>query len=135
MWFAPSAGNAASQLVQLIATAQADHLNPRRYNVRALERAVADARSGSPTAIQHAEAMLSAAFVTYAGDMKHDPGIGIVYVDPELRPTPPNPIELLSAAARAPSLSDYITQMGWMNPIYAKLRQAIASHIYANAAQ
>ena len=135
LWLAPGAGNAASQLVQLLATAQADHLNPRRYNVKALERAIADARSGNPTLIQRAEAMLSAAFVTYAGDMKHDPGIGIVYVDPELKPTPPSPIELLNAASKAPSLSDYITQMRWMNPIYAKLRQAIASHIYANAAQ
>jgi murein L,D-transpeptidase YcbB/YkuD len=135
LWFAPGAGNAASQLIQLLSTAQADHLNPRRYNVRALERAVADARTGSPVAIQRAEAMLSVAFVTYADDMKHDPGVGIIYVDPELKPTPPSAFDLLNAAAHSSSLSDYVTQMRWMNPIYAKLRQAIASRIYANAAQ
>jgi L,D-transpeptidase YcbB len=135
LWFAPGAGNAASQLLQLLSTAQADHLNPRRYNVRALERAVADARTGSPAAIQRAEAMLSAVFVTYAGDIRHDPGVGIIYVDPELKPTPPSPIQLLNAAAHASSLSDFVTQMRWMNPIYAKLRQAIASRLYANAAQ
>src|SRR5438309_10526308 len=44
LWFAPGAGLAAPQLLQLLSTAQADHLNPRRYNLRALERAVADAR-------------------------------------------------------------------------------------------
>lgn len=135
LWFAPSAGFAAPQLLQLLSTAQADHLNPRRYNLRALERAVADARSGSPGAVQRAEAMLSAAFVTYAQDMKHDPGVGIIYVDPELKPAPPSAMELLSAAAHAPSLSTYVQQMGWMNPIYAKLRQAIASRLYANPAQ
>jgi murein L,D-transpeptidase YcbB/YkuD len=135
LWFAPGAGNAASQLIQLLSTAQADHLNPRRYNARALERAVADARTGSPVAIQRAEAMLSAAFVTYADDMKHDPGVGIIYVDPELKPTPPSAFDLLNAAAHSSLLSDYVTQMRWMNPIYAKLRQAIASRIYANAAQ
>jgi murein L,D-transpeptidase YcbB/YkuD len=135
LWFAPGAGNAASQLIQLLSTAQADHLNPRRYNVRALERAVADARTGSPVAIQRAEAMLSVAFVTYADDMKHDPGVGIIYVDPELKPTPPSAFDLLNAAAHSSLLSDYVTQMRWMNPIYAKLRQAIASRIYANAAQ
>ena len=60
LWFAPGSGNAAQQLIQLLATASADHLNPRRYNVRGLQRAVADARSGNPAAIQRAEVMLSA---------------------------------------------------------------------------
>src|SRR5438094_8591363 len=69
LWFAPNARDAAPQLLQLLATAQADHLNPKRYNVRGLARAVADARTGNPAAIQRAEAMLSAAFVTYAADM------------------------------------------------------------------
>jgi murein L,D-transpeptidase YcbB/YkuD len=135
LWFAPGAGPAAQQLLQLLATAQADHLNPRRYDVRGLQRAVADARTGNPAAIPRAEAMLSSAFVTYARDLRHDPGIGIIYVDKELRPTPPSALELLDAAARAPSLSDYVQQMGWMNPIYAKLRQAIASRLYGNATQ
>ena len=135
LWFSPAAGNAAQQLLQLLATAQADHLNPRRYDVRGLQRAVADARTGSPVAIQRAEAMLSSAFVTYARDLRHDPGVGIIYIDKELRPAPQSAIELLDAAARARSLSDYVQQMGWMNPIYAKLRQAIASRVYANAAQ
>ena len=135
LWFGPKAGAATPELIELLATAQADDLNPRRYNVRGLERAVADARSGNPGAIERAEAMLSAAFVTYARDLKHDPNVGIIYVDPELRPTPPSPQELLTAASRAPSLGDYIQQIGWMNPIYAKLRQAIASRLYANAYQ
>ena len=135
LWFSPTAGNAAPQLIQLLATSQADHLNPRRYNVRALTRAVQDARSGNPAAVQRAEAMLSEAFVEYARDLRHDPGVGIIYVDPELKPEPPSARELLTAAAHAQSLTDYVQQMGWMNPIYAKLRQAIASRIYANAAQ
>jgi murein L,D-transpeptidase YcbB/YkuD len=135
LWLAPGAGNAAQQLIQLLATADADHLNPRRYNVRGLQRAVADARTGNPAAIQRAEVMLSGAFAAYAADMRHDPGVGIIYVDSELKPSPPSALELLNAAAHAGSLGDYVQQMGWMNPIYAKLRQAIASRIYRNAAQ
>jgi murein L,D-transpeptidase YcbB/YkuD len=135
LWFSPSAGPAAQQLLQLLASAQADHLNPRRYNVGALNRAIAAARTGNPAAVQRAEAMLSSAFVAYAGDLRRDPGVGIIYVDKELKPTPPSAYELLTAASRAPSLSDYVQQMGWMNPIYAKLRQAIASRLYSNAAQ
>jgi murein L,D-transpeptidase YcbB/YkuD len=135
LWFAPSAGPAAQQLLQLLASAQADHLNPRRYNVGALNRAIEGARTGNPAAIQRAEALLSAAFVTYARDLRHDPGVGVIYVDKELKPSPPAPMELLTAASRAPSLGDYVSQMGWMSPIYAKLRQAIASRLYSNAAQ
>jgi murein L,D-transpeptidase YcbB/YkuD len=56
-------------------------------------------------------------------------------VDQELKPVPPSAIELLTAASRAPSLSDYVQQIGWMNPIYAKLRQAIASRIYRSPAE
>ncbi len=135
LWFAPGAGAAAQQLIQLLATSYADNLNPRRYNVRGLERAVQDARSGNPVAIQRAEVMLSAALVAYARDQKHDPNVGIIYVDPELKPTPPSARELLNQAARAPSLSDYVSQIGWMNPIYAQLRQAIASRIYRSDAE
>jgi L,D-transpeptidase YcbB len=79
--------------------------------------------------------MFSTAFVAYARDLRHDPGIGIIYVDPELRPTPPSAFELLNGAAHAPSLGDYVQQLGWMNPIYAKLRQAIASRIYRGPAE
>src|SRR3954453_22140131 len=135
LWFSPRSGAAAQQLVQLLASAGADNLNPRRYNVRAIQRAVQDAARGDPGAIQRAEAMLSAAFVAYARDQKHDPRIGIIYVDPELRPTPPSARELLNDAARAPSLSDYVAQIGWMNPIYSQLRQAIASRLYRSEAE
>ena len=135
LWFGPASGPAADQLIQLLGSSQADHLNPRRYDVRGLARAASAARSGDPAALQRAEAMLSSAFVVYARDLRHDPGVGVVYVDQELKPTPPSALELLSAAAHAPSLSDYVQQMGWMNPIYAKLRQAIASRLYRSPAE
>jgi L,D-transpeptidase YcbB len=134
LWFSQKSGPAAQQLIQLLATAQADNLNPRRYNVRGLSRAVQDAQTGNPAAVQRAEAMLSAAFVAYAQDQKRDPG-GVIYVDRELKPTPPSADALLIQAAQAPSLSEYIGQIAWMNPIYARLRQAIASRIYRSDAE
>ena len=134
LWLAPTSGAAAQQLISLLATAQADHLDPRRYNVKAISRALADARTGNPAAVQRADAMLSQAFVAYAGDQKHDPG-GVIYVDPQLKPTPPSAMQLLSEAAHAPSLSDYVQNMSWMNPIYAKLRAAIASRLYRSNAE
>ena len=135
LWFAPRSGAAAQQLVQLLSTASADNLDPRRYQPQRLARAVQAASSGNPAAVQQAEAMLSTAFVQYVRDLKHDPGMGIIYVDPELRPTPPPAATILSQAASAPSLSDYVQKMGWMNPIYANLRLALASRLYLNDQQ
>ncbi len=100
LWLSPNAGPAATQLISLLETAQADHLNPRRYNVKALSRAVDSARGGDPASAQRADAMLSAAFVAYARDQRHDPG-GIIYVDQQLRPAPTSAAELLNAAAHA----------------------------------
>ena len=135
LWFSPRSGAAAQQLVQLLQTARADNRNPGRYRVGAVAAAVRDARSGNPDAIRRAEMTLSQAFVAYVQDLKRDPGVGIIYVDPELRPSPPSAQTILMQAASAPSLSDYIGQMQFMNPIYASLRQALASRIYSNGAQ
>src|SRR5437763_11847584 len=89
LWLSPTSGGAAQQLVQLLATAQADNLNSRRYNMKGLTRAVQAASTGDPRAVQQAEVQLSAAFVAYARDQKRDPG-GVIYVDPELKPKPPS---------------------------------------------
>jgi L,D-transpeptidase YcbB len=135
LWFSPSSGNAAQQIVQLLGSASADHLDPRRYQVKALARAVGAASGGDPRAVQQADTMLSQAFVTYVRDLKHDPRVGIIYVDPELKPAPPSAATILGQAAAAPSLSSYVQKMGWMNPIYANLRLALASQVYLNPQQ
>ena len=133
VWFAPASGQAAQQLVQLIATSSADGLKPKRYNVHGLEKAVRAASRGDLASVRRADAMLTQAFVAYARDLQHDPRVGVIYVDPELRPTPMSASALLNAAAAAPSLEDYIAKMRWMNPVYAPLRQAIATHMYRNS--
>src|SRR5215208_1210940 len=76
LWFSPRSGNAARELVQLLATAQADNLNPKRYDARRLARTVGDASRGDPGSVQRAEMALSQAFVAYARDTRHDPGVG-----------------------------------------------------------
>jgi murein L,D-transpeptidase YcbB/YkuD len=134
LWFGPAAGNAAPQMVQLLSTAWADNLNPKRYHLRNLANEVQAASSGDPIAVQRAEAMLSQEFVTYVRDLQHDPH-GIIYVDSALKPTPPSGMTVLSQAAAAPSLATYVGKMGWMNPIYAQLRQAIATRMYASEYQ
>ena len=135
LWFAPGSGNAAYQLVQLMGTARADNLNPRRYRVSGLTKAVRAAQSGHPVAVQRAETMLSEAFVNYARDLRHDPNAGIIYVDSELRPSAPSPRALLDQAARSGGLAKYVERMGWMSPVYGQLRQALASRQYGSERQ
>ncbi len=135
MWFAPGSAGAPQQLLQLLATAQTDRLNPRQYNIRAVQRAIADAGRGDPASIQRAEMALSTAYVAYARDLRRDPGVGVIYVDRELRPAPQSARTLLTQAAQAASLGQYVQTMGWMNPIYGRLRQAIASRLYRTPAE
>ena len=134
-WFGPTSGNAAQQLVTLLATAQADGLNPKRYDARRLAGLVGAASRGDPRARQQAQAALNNAFVAFVRDQRHDPKVGVIYVDPELRPAPPSPAAILADAAAAPNLATYVEQMSWMNPNYAKLRQALASRLYRSDAE
>jgi murein L,D-transpeptidase YcbB/YkuD len=135
LWFSPTSGASVQQLLLLLSTAQADGLNPNRYRVRNLTRAARAAAGGNPAAVQRAEVMLSEAFVTYAQDQKRDPNVGIIYVDSELRPAPPSATTLLTQLASAPSRAKYVDQMGWMSPVYAQIRRALASRQYGNEHQ
>lgn len=135
LWFSPTSGASVQNLMLLLSTAQADGLNPNRYNVRGLSRVVRDASRGNPAALQRAEIMLSEAFVNYARDQKRDPKVGIIYVDPEVRPAAPSASSLLAQLASAPSRAKYVEQMGWMSPVYAQLRRALAARQYGNEHQ
>jgi len=121
LWFGPTAGGAIAELVRMLGSADADGLT-HQIDLSALLLAVRAASSGEPTTVKRAEILLSEAFVTYARELQQDPRVGVIYVDPELRPTRSAPLELLQAAAAAPSLEAYIAELGWMHPLYGKLR-------------
>jgi murein L,D-transpeptidase YcbB/YkuD len=125
LWLAPQSGAVADKMVELLGSAASDGLNPDRYRVTKVAKALRDARRGDVRAVNRAEAMLSQAFVAYARDLRTAPNIGVVYVDRELAPAPPTPRSLLERAAAAPSLEAFVANIGWMNPAYAQLRRAI----------
>jgi len=133
LWLAsPGAGEA---LVALLDNANVDGFNRDKYRIRQVSRALSAARSGDYRAVQRAEQMLSEAFVAYARDLRSAPDIGIYYVDRELVPRAPSARQLLEQAAAAPSLTDYVERMGWMNPLYGQLRQALVNRAYSGEAQ
>jgi murein L,D-transpeptidase YcbB/YkuD len=132
LWLSPAAGDAPQQLLSLLSSASLDGLYPDKYHVADLQKAVDAARKGKKKQVEEAERELSDAFVTYVDDLVRDPNIGIIYVDPQLRPKPPSPLAALLNAAAAPSLSEYLRNLGWMHPYYAELRRALANHQYSD---
>jgi murein L,D-transpeptidase YcbB/YkuD len=132
LWLAPSAGDAAQQLISLLSTASLDGLYPDKYHVAELQQALQKARDGKKKDVEKADKELSDAFVAYVSDLKRDPNIGIIYVDADLRPKPPTPLAILLGAAAAPQLTYYVRNLSWMNPIYGELRQALANHNYSD---
>jgi L,D-transpeptidase YcbB len=71
--------------------------------------------------------LLSQTFVAYARDLRHPANVGTIYVDQNLRPSPPSARAILDNAARQASLESYVAQFGWMHPFYGHLRNALAS--------
>src|SRR5947209_846593 len=84
-----------------------------------------------PRAHQHR----AAGFAAQVADLRQGPGVGVTYVDARLRPPAPTRLAALLTAAIAPSLADYVRTMGWMNPLYSQLREALASHNYSTDRQ
>jgi L,D-transpeptidase YcbB len=132
LWLSPTAGDAAEQLIVVLSNARVDGLDSDRYGTSSLNEALRGAWGRDRKAVLAADRQLSEAFVAYVRDLRRDPGLGILYVDPQLRPSPPSPLAALLEAAMAPSLSNYVKTSGWMNPIYGELRQALLRHNYAS---
>ncbi|HET7816644.1 MAG TPA: L,D-transpeptidase family protein, partial [Sphingomicrobium sp.] len=126
LWFAQP-GRQADVLLELLASSRLDGLDPGKYRLDVLAKAVRSARSGNRGAVRRADAMLSQALVGYVRDLKQPRDLGVVYVDPQLRPAPPSARAILEAAAAAPSLERHLATMGWMHPIYGELRHALVS--------
>lgn len=135
-WFRAGQPNiAAQQLVALIATADRDGLDPDKYKAKSLARALQRAAGRDPDDVRNADEALSRAFVAYARDLRDAPPAGMQFVDPRLRPGPPSPFALLTMAASAPSLSEFVRDMRWMNPNYAPLRRALVAGTYRTERQ
>lgn len=130
LWFSQP-GRQTELLLDLMASAENDGLDPNRYRAEELRRIIRSAAdSGNRRAVRKADALLSEAFVNYVRDLRTSADTGVIYVDQELRPRAPSARAILEEVAEAPSLETYVAEMGWMNPIYVQLRQALATGQY-----
>jgi murein L,D-transpeptidase YcbB/YkuD len=117
---------AAGELLQLIETADQDGLDPTALHARELAAAVAQAQADrTPAALANAEAMLSQTFAAYVAALRNESGAAMKYESLQLAPQKLGDYYTLARAAEAPSLADYIRDMGWMHPLYAPLRHAL----------
>ena len=121
-----NSGQSGELLLHLLETAHADGRDPGRYLRLGVREALNDARSGSPRDLARADLVLSSAFAAYVRDVRQPEDIGVIYGEPALRPRAPNALTVLHRAATAPSLEEYVRNLGWMHPLYAGLRHAVA---------
>ena len=115
-------GRPADRLLDYLASADLDGLDPDDYKVAKLRETVAAARGGNAQAIARAELDLSAAFARYVRDLRRKPRVRMIWADGSLKPRKPRVETVLRAAAFPASFSDYVAGMGWMSDHYVRLR-------------
>lgn len=115
----------AEAFVALVASLRVDGLSPARYDLPRLRRMIEETRGGDPRALAAAEIALSTAFAEVVRDMRR-PRIEIRYLDESLEPERLDLETALRQAALAPSLDAYVRQIGWMSPLYLRLRTVLA---------
>jgi len=116
----------AEQVIALVRNAAADGLDPDRYDPDGLAEAIADAEGRDPVALARAESMLSEALATYASDLRRASSVDMHYVDRDLAPQSLSAGEVLDRVASASSIRAGIESVTRMNPLYTRLRDALA---------
>lgn len=117
-------GPQAEALIDVIETVGVDGLRPDRYSPDRLRRLIEQASDGDLRALAYLEVALSGALADLIRDMR-EPHIEIRYLEDSLKPTRAKPDEILRRAALAKSTLDYVRTIGWMNPLYVQLREAL----------
>ncbi|HSJ40232.1 MAG TPA: L,D-transpeptidase family protein, partial [Xanthobacteraceae bacterium] len=122
IWFLNGVADPAiPQLGNILKRAPFDGLATGPQLAAQVEAAMAQAQSGQPADISAADRVLSTAWVEYALKVK-SPTTGMIYAYPVLKPQGARADQVLLTAAAAPSLTQYLTNVATVNPIYAQLR-------------
>lgn len=113
-------------LVDAIARAGDDGLDPADYDLDALHAVLNDTRRARGDMARH-EQIFSAALVRWYRDLRTPAAaIDIHFADPSLAPPQPAASDILRSAAAAPSLPAWIADARRMNPLYETVRNAMA---------
>jgi L,D-transpeptidase YcbB len=130
LWFVNGKPSVASaKLLTHIATSRADGLDPDDYDLDDVRTLIKQAQTGKTVPLARADVALSELFVRYVTDMREPEKVGMTFLDKSVKPRKRGTDTVLRAAAMAPSLDSYITNMGWMSPHYLRLRTMMARAI------
>ena len=124
-WVANGDIRAAEALIDLLATARLDGLDPAEFNIGSLQKAAKNLASADTDEADEINRRFNKVFVRYVTALRSNAAHGWVVVDPELAPGRETPERILARAAAAPSLADYVAKMSFMHPAYAELRRTI----------
>jgi len=125
IWLAGGRQDAADRLMTMLATAELDGIDPRQFNLRALQKAVRRASGGNPVDVDRADRMLTQAYLRHVAATRRIGASEWKFVDREVAPTAPQAIELLRQAAGNGSINAFVENMAWMHESYAGLRLAL----------
>jgi L,D-transpeptidase YcbB len=128
LWFAADgrADPAVPALLELLATAELDGVNPAWLQLETLRTTIAQAPR-SPQARDLAEMRLTRTFAAYVQAVRHGKAAAMTYQSEALHPRSVSIWDTLKQVERTPSLQQYVAEMGWMHPLYAPLRRALDS--------
>jgi murein L,D-transpeptidase YcbB/YkuD len=116
IWLKDDAGRAAAHAIaEILRNAALDGLSDGPELAGKVEAAIA----------ANDDKAISAAWVRYVQAL-NAPVDGVSFGDPALEPRVPTPGAILSQAARAASLSDYVAATASVNPLYSQLRDQAA---------
>jgi len=127
----PSA--AVPQLLTILKRATLDGFADGPALATQLEGAIAAAQTGDAVKIAYAERLMSSAWTRYVQQLKA-PASGVEYAVPYLAPRAVRADQVLFEAMRAPSLDEHLRAVSDVNPIHARLRDAIAQQLQATGA-
>ncbi|HEX3700535.1 MAG TPA: L,D-transpeptidase family protein [Phenylobacterium sp.] len=118
----------ARAVLEALAEAPADGLDPDAYGAAGLPPILAAARSGRPADLARAEIALSAALAGDIADL-HAPrsDAGMVYADVAVAPPRLDRTRVLGIVGRARSPAAAVAQLRRMNPLYETLRADLAA--------
>lgn len=123
-WFADGAPTPAHhQMLDLLADANLDGLDPADYGLDELRELSRQAAAGDADALGRVDVKLTEAFLSYVRDMRR-PSPDMHYADQRLTRAPGGE-DMLREAAMAGSFENYLAAMGWMSPYYVELREAL----------
>ncbi len=122
IWFRAGQAEAGPALVNILRRAPIDGFARGPQLAADVEAALARAQTGDAAAVQAAERIMSAAWISYMRAL-HAPTPGMLYGEKWVTPTMPSSFDVLRKALHAPSLAQHLEKESRLNPIYGALRE------------